>query len=532
MSEEEQICIALRQVQCKSGCATRTLNLVIKELQPFLRCTGFESTWTKPDKSLHNMSGAKSVQLHGCVGCHKHVFGPSDRSRGCPRCQHPRFDADNNPNEVCWYFPLRDKLYRLTKLPQFRHLLRYQARRLRRNRYYTDVFDSPRWHRIIGSRRGLTIVLHFCVDGIPAFSYGGLSVKPAEFLILNLPPALRSVVRNMLLFMLVPAHLKDDQARKYYDWAATEINDLHVRGVNGIRVIVYGTTLDAPGNAEIYQMESHSAYYGCPHCYHKFAPGLWTKPVYGGFRCFLPRGHPLRQRTFVINGLSYQFSTHEGRTTPAKRINHSVAQNIAMATPRKPFRGHKSPPLLSRWIGYSWEMQVCDIMHDVKNVCTMMLKIIVGQGRKGMYSYWKAGEKDSKHRIYCRVHNIFPDVHDDTNPLPWRLTGQDVDDLDNRIKHIYWPHYMDVLLCNESGDSFWKESSACWKSRHKAMIFMVSTNQLKYLTGHVIVCLHMTHMFAGSVADMFERQSSCCSSCFIEVDLRSSQIRRPGCFTI
>ena len=479
MSQEEQICIALRLVQSKSGCATRTLNLVIQELKPFLRCEGFDS-WTKSDKALRKTSGAQSVKLHGCVGCHDHVFGPSDRSRHCPKCHHPRFNNVGNPNEVCWYFPLRSKLRRLLKLPQFRHLLMYEARRSKNERYYTDVFDSPRWRRVMQSsrcRRELTILLHFCVDGIPAFSYGGLSVKPAEFMILNLPPKLRTNIKNMLLFMLVPAHLKGQQSRKYYDWVATEINDLHVHGVDGVRVKVFGTTLDAPGNSELYQTESHSAYYGCPHCYIKFEPGLYTKPVYGGYRRFLPLGHPFRQRTFMMYNHVYQFPAVEKQRTPENRTAENVALSIDVATRvrRACFRGHRSAPLLSSWLGYSWEMQVCDIMHDVKNVCSMILKVLVGQGRWGMYAYWNSQKRDSKHRLYCKVHSIFPDVHDEVNPLPWRLTAQDVEDLDNRIKNIFWPHYMDVL-CDGDGHSFWKTSSACWKARHKSMIFMVSPN--------------------------------------------------------
>jgi hypothetical protein len=70
------------------------------------------------------------------------------------------------------------------------------------------------------------------VDGIPAFSANTLSLKPAELVNLSLPPGVRSKVENMLLLMLLPAKMKGDQAKKYYDFAAKyELNDLFETGV-------------------------------------------------------------------------------------------------------------------------------------------------------------------------------------------------------------------------------------------------------------------------------------------------------------
>ena len=116
---------------------------------------------------------------------------------------------------------------------------------------------------------------------------------------------------------------------------------------------------------------------------------------------------------------------------------------------------------------------MADMMHDIKTVCCMFLKVLVGQGQKksGMYESWNSQRKDKKHREYCRVHNIFPDVHDVNNPLPWRLTSAQLDVVDDRVKNMWWPHYMDVL--HKDGYSFWKKSCTMWKSRHKLMILMV-----------------------------------------------------------
>ena len=98
----EQIRQELRIVQNISGCATTTLNLILKRLQPFLKgCENFKAA------HLHVGEWRKEsplkLRLHGCVGCDKHVFGPSDVESECPQCGHPRFDEQGNPHEV---FPL------------------------------------------------------------------------------------------------------------------------------------------------------------------------------------------------------------------------------------------------------------------------------------------------------------------------------------------------------------------------------------------------------------------------------------------
>ena len=96
-----------------------------------------------------------------------------------------------------------------------------------------------------------------------------LSLKPAEFVILSLPPGLRIKVENMLLLMLLPSKMKADQSKKYYDFAAKfELNDLCETGVSGVKVKVFGTTIDTPGRNEILGMESVSSFTGCHVCTH------------------------------------------------------------------------------------------------------------------------------------------------------------------------------------------------------------------------------------------------------------------------
>ena len=65
------------------------------------------------------------------------------------------------------------------------------------------------------------IGLLFCVDAIPAFAAGTLSLKPMEFINLSLPPGIRSKAENIMLLMLLPASLGKGRAqKKYYDFAA------------------------------------------------------------------------------------------------------------------------------------------------------------------------------------------------------------------------------------------------------------------------------------------------------------------------
>lgn len=97
------------------------------------------------------------------------------------------------------------------------------------------------------------IGLLFCVDGIPAFAAGTLSLKPMEFINLSLPPGVRCKAENIMLLMLLPSSLAKGQAqKKYYDFAAEfELNEMATKGVDGIKIKVFTTSMDTKGREEL-----------------------------------------------------------------------------------------------------------------------------------------------------------------------------------------------------------------------------------------------------------------------------------------
>lgn len=151
-----------------------------------------------------------------------------------------------------FYFPLKPRLKALLKTPQFIKLLKHEHERPRNSNFITDIYDTPAWQDFVKCcGNDLRIVLQFCIDAIPAFANNSLSLKPAEFINLSLPPALRSKAENIMLLMLVPATMKTGQ-KKYFDFAASfELNDLCAIGINGIRVMVFGASLDTKEREEV-----------------------------------------------------------------------------------------------------------------------------------------------------------------------------------------------------------------------------------------------------------------------------------------
>ena len=68
-------------------------------------------------------------------------------------------------------------------------------------------------------------------------------------------------------------------------------------------------------------------------------------------------------------------------------------------------------------------------------------------------------------------YGVFPQVWDESQPLPWRLSKDDRDLLNRRVVNMWCPHYRDKL--HKNGSSFWKKPKYCWKTKHKLNIFLV-----------------------------------------------------------
>ena len=351
----------------------------------------------------------------------------------------------------------------------------------KQDHYMCDLYDSPRWQRVAGSlciNRDLArIVLHQCVDGVETFTHGrqqsGPSVKPIQYFVANLPPWVRYKQSYLLVHALIPTHLKGKAAKKYYDWLGVhEMTPLHRAGVDGVRVIVYGTTLDTPGRRELLNMQAVTAFYPCPHCLHSWQPGL-RRQIYGGYRRYLPPDSPWRNRRFNYMGLTYQYKDNETRDPPPLRNDANVTVMIDRArTTGRPFLGHKGPHFLSEWEGVDWSGHLCDCMHDYKLFCEMTLKGLVGtHSKQGMYKSWSTKRKDAVHRSDCRAYNIFTAfASDDDAPPPWRLSDAEVNMCDLRVNSIWYPHNMDPPCYG--GHSFWTHSDRIWKAQHKRYVFL------------------------------------------------------------
>ena len=109
----------------------------------------------------------------------KHVYKKQDNDTHCPSCGHAR---NPKPSLKVFYFPIRDKLRALLKLPTYRKMIDFEITRSKNSAYLSDVYDSPAWQRFMGpcvipnNRIGLQL----CMDGIPAFSANTLSLSSPQ----------------------------------------------------------------------------------------------------------------------------------------------------------------------------------------------------------------------------------------------------------------------------------------------------------------------------------------------------------------
>lgn len=138
--------------------------------------------------------------------------------------------------QVCFFFPIRNRLRAFLRLPGFRELLEHEFTRPRARdpNLLTDIYDGSAWQNFMGppsspcSRIGLV----GCTDGFQAHASGTLSMKPLVFANFSLPPALRFKTEYMFLHMILPSNAKGPGLKKYFDFAVdVELHALYHAGI-------------------------------------------------------------------------------------------------------------------------------------------------------------------------------------------------------------------------------------------------------------------------------------------------------------
>lgn len=171
--------------------------------------------------------------------------------------------------------------------------------------------------------------------------------------------------------------------------------------------------MDTKGREELLGMVTCQSYQGCAVCTHSWSPGALAgkrQCICDGYRRFLSSTSRARQKEFTYKGHRYQYRNVEERAKPVTRDDEFVRKAVSLATERKSFAGHKTAPLPARWSGYSWwSMNVPDLMHDMKNLCDTIVRILVGKTSDG-YTGWS---KDAAHRKQSETLGVFPTIWPD-----------------------------------------------------------------------------------------------------------------------
>ena len=101
-TKEDMFCVNLRRVQQRSGCSDVTCKDFLETFAKLLNIGAVKSLH-QCDELIQEASGARVLRLHGCVGCHQHVWHPNDKETHCTHCGYARYKIDGKPFEVCMY---------------------------------------------------------------------------------------------------------------------------------------------------------------------------------------------------------------------------------------------------------------------------------------------------------------------------------------------------------------------------------------------------------------------------------------------
>lgn len=117
-----------------------------------------------------------------------------------------------------------------------------------------DIYDGTAWQEFMGpcTYPNDRLGLQGCGDGFPVFASNTLSLTPWMFQNFSLPPGARAKPKYMILFMLLQQSIKQEQKRKYFEFATKhELNDLSSKGIDGIKIKIFATSMDTKGREEI-----------------------------------------------------------------------------------------------------------------------------------------------------------------------------------------------------------------------------------------------------------------------------------------
>lgn len=153
-----------------------------------------------------------------------------------------------------FFFPLKARMKALLSTPKYWEMCQHEFTRPRNPHILSDVYDGTAWKSFMGEctypNRRLGLLA--CGDGWPVFEANTLSLTPWMFQNLSLPPAARIKPKYILLYWLFDQGIKQEQQRKYFDFAASyELNDLYDNGIDGVKVKVFTATLDTKGREDV-----------------------------------------------------------------------------------------------------------------------------------------------------------------------------------------------------------------------------------------------------------------------------------------
>ena len=118
--------------------------------------------------------------------------------------------------------------------------------------------------------------------------------------------------------------------------------------------------------------------------------------------------------------------------------------------------GQRGLPMFWLLPNFCYERQsIPDLMHHIARVFLMLATILVGnnKGVSGtLYQSWNT-LTDQRHRIESEILNVFPSIWENAVRLPWRLTPDELQIVDRRVRRIVYPHHCETVgTCDAS---FW-----------------------------------------------------------------------------